>query len=239
MATSAVEFWDSQYELITVDLPDDVRRAVADAEKFFGDLRGKRVLDIGCGNGQTTLMLARAGAIVTGVDNSSVAADKLQRYVESHAISNVTAVCADAMRIDELGKFDCVFGSLILHHLEPFSEFCLALRGALRPGGRAFFLENNAASEILIWFRTHVVGRLWVPRFGDGVEFPLTPREIRTLRQHFDVEVRIPEMVFFQLVSAYLLRRRLAGAAKALDDLMFRWNIGTKYSYRQCLLIEG
>ena len=38
---------------------------------FVGDLRGRRVLDAGCGEGYNTRLLARGGARVTGVDLSA------------------------------------------------------------------------------------------------------------------------------------------------------------------------
>jgi SAM-dependent methyltransferase len=38
--------------------------------RFIGDLRGKRVLDAGCGEGYNTRLMARAGAGVVGVDIS-------------------------------------------------------------------------------------------------------------------------------------------------------------------------
>jgi hypothetical protein len=41
--------------------------------------------------------------------------------------------------------------------------------------GRGFFWENNARIKSMIWFRQNIVGKLWVPKFGDSEEFPLTP----------------------------------------------------------------
>jgi 2-polyprenyl-3-methyl-5-hydroxy-6-metoxy-1,4-benzoquinol methylase len=38
--------------------------------EFIGDLRGRRVLDAGCGEGYNTRILARPGARMTGVDLS-------------------------------------------------------------------------------------------------------------------------------------------------------------------------
>lgn len=240
MAQSAEEFWESRYAIEEPPEPQAiVARAVRDALEYFGPMEGKRVLDIGCGTGATSLLLAKTGAQVTALDYSRNAVDSLARYTEAKGITNITPVCGDALKIDRLGGFDFVFGSLILHHIEPFATFCAVLRNALEPGGRGFFLENNAASEMLIWFREHVVGKLWVPRCGDGIEFPLTPGEIAMLRGHFRVETRIPEMIFFQLVSTYLLRRRLKGFTRSIDDLLFRYNVGKKYSYRQYVLIEG
>ena len=38
--------------------------------RILGDMRGKRVLDVGCGEGSNSLMLAKLGAQVTGIDIS-------------------------------------------------------------------------------------------------------------------------------------------------------------------------
>lgn len=240
MELSADRFWDIQHEETrTAGLSPAVQRAVSDALAYFGDVRGKRILDIGCGNGGTSLMLARGGGEVLALDTSQVAVDNLNTLAREQGIRNVIAVRADAMQIGELGGFDYVFGSLILHHIEPFDEFASLLGQSIRRGGRAFFFENNAASDLLIWFREHIVGRLWVPRCGDGIEFPLTPAEIDMLRRHFSVEIRVPEMVFFQLASTYLLKRRLQGVTRAIDAQLFRWNLGRKYSYRQYVMLQN
>lgn len=233
-------YWEKAYSDEThIELPEDIHRAVAYAHDFFGSIAGKRVLDIGCGHGGTSVFLARAGANVTAVDFSKAAVQNLTEFALKNDIKNLNAVAWDVMKIDELGTFDYVFGSLILHHVEPFAGFCSILRSTLASGGSAFFYENNAASDFLIWFRRKIVGKLWVPRFGNEDEFPLMPAEIEMLRQHFAVDVKIPEMIFFQLASSYLFKRKLLKPTKFIDNLLFQLNIGRKYSYRQYVLIRG
>lgn len=39
--------------------------------RYLGDVRGKRILDLGCGTGNYAIELARRGAIVTGIDAST------------------------------------------------------------------------------------------------------------------------------------------------------------------------
>jgi len=108
----------------------------------------------------------------------------------------VKPTCASALALDDIEQVDFVFGSMILHHIEPFEQFANQLRRVLKPGGKAFFFENSAASRLLVWFRQNIVGKLWVPKYGDKDEFPLMPQEIDQLRKRFQVMIIYPEMVF-------------------------------------------
>jgi len=127
---------------------------------------------------------------------------------------------------------------MVLHHIEPFEEFVVALRTALRPEGKAFFYENSATSSLLMWFREHVVGRLWVPKGGDKEESPLSPGEIKALSRHFRVEVVYPELVFFRLIAWYLFRGRGEPPFRQLDVLLYRVPRFRRYSYRQYVLLS-
>jgi SAM-dependent methyltransferase len=236
---STVAFWDERFKGSDVQyasqgkLPNHLDKGVA----FFGPVEGKRVLDIGCGLGENSIALARMGADVTAVDTSTVAVAKLNRFAADHRLSIDAAVC-DAMNIGTLGEFDFVVGAMILHHLEPFEAFCSALDSAMKPGGKAFFFENNAASRLLVWCRQNLVGRFGIPKYGDENEFPLTPQEVDALRRRFRVTQDYPEMGFFILASVYLLKRRGEGACRRLDGFLFKRGILKSRSYRQILMVE-
>jgi 2-polyprenyl-3-methyl-5-hydroxy-6-metoxy-1,4-benzoquinol methylase len=204
----------------------------------FGDVAGKTVIDVGCGRGGASLFFAEEGAHVIAIDTSDVAIRKLDRYCRNHGIDTIEARVLSAMDIDRLGSHDLVYGSLILHHLEPFDRFARVLRQTIRPGGRGYFWENNAASRTMVWFRQHVVGKLWVPKLGDEEEFPLTPQEVDLLRRHFTVEQGFPELVYFELASAYLAKSKLQQPARRLDQALYRFEALRRYSYRQELKLS-
>jgi SAM-dependent methyltransferase len=240
VSTNTPRFWDDQlaYQVDNIGTWDSSEQDVLERGiAFFGDVRTKHILDVGCGLGHYSIMLARVGANVTAVDTSNVAIDNLNRYATELGLS-IKGIVSDALSIKDLEKFDFVVGSMILHHLEPFDEFCDSLFTAMKPGGRAIFYENNAASRLLVWFRQNMVGKMWIPKYGDPDEFPLTPREVDILRCRFRVTQIFPELLLFRLVSWYLLKGRGAKCLKTLDDLFYRHNIFVKYSYRQILLIE-
>lgn len=204
----------------------------------FGDITGRTIIDMGCGRGEASLFFASHGATVLAIDTSEVAVDNLNRFCEREGISTITARVHSAMALDALGEHDLVYGSLILHHLEPFAEFAATLRATVRPGGRAFFYENNAASKAMVWFRDHLVGRAWIPKYGDPDEFPLTPDEVDQLRRHFTVRQEYPELLLFELFSAYVLKNKLKGPMKKLDQRLHKYPAIRKHSYRQQLFLS-
>jgi SAM-dependent methyltransferase len=113
---------------------------------------GDRVLDIGCGAGQTTRDAARAAApgAVLGIDVSEPALDRARRLTAAEGLDNVTYEQGDAqVHRFEPERFDLAisrFGTMFFS--DPVAAFANIAR-ALRPGGRLVALvwqrhEDNA-----------------------------------------------------------------------------------------------
>lgn len=240
--TQTVAFWDALFSqgescsYTRVEMPDSDDAKLLRAHRHFGDMKGKTILDIGCGSGATSLFFAQHGAQVISIDISAVAIDNLTQYCNQHGITNVTPVQMPAQEIASLGPVDFVFGAMILHHIEPFTEFAQTLRQTLKPGGKAFFWENNASGQFMMWCREHITGRFGVPKHGDAEEHPLTPDEVDTLSDYLTIKVEYPELLYFRMCSTYLFGGRLEAPFKALDDLFYRYPWFRKRSYRQYLL---
>jgi SAM-dependent methyltransferase len=232
------DFWNKIYAKNPTRTPEENNPVLLEALKHFGDVSGAKLLDLGCGDGSTSLFFAQKGANVVSLDISEVAINSLSQFCQENQIKNIIPIKCSAFDILELAPFDFVFGSMILHHLEPFEDFSNILRKSITPGGKAFFYENNAFSELLIWFRNNVVGKYGIPKYGDDDESPLTPKEIESLRQKFLVNIVYPELAFFGLASVYLLKGRLHRFLKGLDDYLFQFEGFRKYSYRQYLLLS-
>lgn len=242
---SSVEFWNGVFahgdtsHYSRVEMPDMRDAVLTRALAHFGDVRGKTVIDLGCGRGATSLFFGHHGAHVIAVDTSEQAIANLAAYCDARRVVNLEPRVLSALDLDRLGEADFVFGSMILHHLEPFAVFAARLRQVLRPGGKAFFWENNARSRLMVWCREHVIGRWWIPKYGDADEFPLTPAEVDELRKHFGVEVEYPELVLFRMIPRYLFRGRGMAPFDYLDRVGYRWPTIRRYSYRQYLLLTG
>ncbi len=235
---SSENFWDNIYTQNPTRTPNENDPVLLTALNYFGDVSGARLLDLGCGDGRSSLFFAKRGANVTAVDISAVSINNLSKFCLENSIDNITPVQCSAFDIDKFEPFDLVFGTMILHHLEPFGDFAKILRSSMLPSAKAYFYENSAFSNLLIWFRKNVIGKYGIPKFGDDDEFPLMPEEVDHLKSHFNVTVAHPELLFFRLASIYILKGKLHGLTNKLDEYFFQFPNFRKYSYRQNLFLS-
>lgn len=120
------------------------------ALRRFGNLRGKKLLDLGCGAGETSVYFALQGADVTACDISREMlriADNLARKFNV----SIRTVKGKAEQLDfGEGDFDFVFGNGVLHHVE-IAPAAKEIYRILKPGGLAIFidpLEYNPAIKL-------------------------------------------------------------------------------------------
>ena len=114
--------------------------------ELLGDLRGRTVLDLACGDGFHTRLIRQAGAAeVTGVDVSA-AMIELAEEREREQPLGCRYVCADVADFEPGGAVDLVVAAYLLNYArtpEQLLRFCRACHDALRPGGRFVGLNNN------------------------------------------------------------------------------------------------
>jgi ubiquinone/menaquinone biosynthesis C-methylase UbiE len=101
-----------------------------------GDVAGRRVLDVGCGQGAATRALARAGGRVVGTD----ATPEMLAAARAHEAADplgITYVHADARGLAPLAdaSFDLVTCQLALMDIPDLDDVLAAVRRVLRPGG--------------------------------------------------------------------------------------------------------
>lgn len=106
---------------------------------------GVRVLDVGCGVGRWSLLLAARGARVTGIDLSpTMVAQARRRARAAHLGEHCEFLVQDLATLDRGERYDLVLGVTVLQHIldpESFRAALAALRAHLAPGGRLVLLE--------------------------------------------------------------------------------------------------
>jgi SAM-dependent methyltransferase len=166
-----------------LDPPADTCFPLEYAYHLLGDVRGRKVVDFGCGTGEDSVMLARRGALVEAVD---ISADLIEiarrRLTVNHITSGVRFHAASVYELPfEDESMDVVFGMAVLHHLD-LALAAREVKRVLRPGGRAIFEEPMRDSKVLKFLRS------LIPYESPDVspfERPLTHDELREFASGF------------------------------------------------------
>jgi ubiquinone/menaquinone biosynthesis C-methylase UbiE len=111
-----------------------------------GDLAGKTVLDLACGDGFYTRRFRQLGAAeVVGVDISA-AMIELAKSQNPPGLSGIDYLVKDVHQLGLNKKFDLIAASYLLNYAsdqEQLKSFCRVISRHLKPGGRFITINNN------------------------------------------------------------------------------------------------
>jgi ubiquinone/menaquinone biosynthesis C-methylase UbiE len=108
-------------------------------------IAGKRVLDVGCGNGQHTVFHALYGAESYGVDISSVGVAAGARMAEVNKVADLChfAVSSVSNLPYEDDYFDIIVLNAVLHHIIKYPGYGTEIRRVLKPAGKIFVADGQ------------------------------------------------------------------------------------------------
>lgn len=192
------------YEELWEHLPDDLtppnlalRSAFAAAHVAAGD----RVLDLGCGEGDLTAVLAQTGARALGVD---VAPAALERARRRHPQLTFGLTPIDGPLAFDDGSFDVVWSSEVIEHVADTARWLSEVRRVLVPGGRLLVTTPHHGRGALA---LHGIERYSEP-LGDHLHL-YSARSLRSLLEDFD----FTQIDIQRRVGPPLLRRLLTARA--------------------------
>lgn len=113
-----------------------------DVLKLLNPQPGKRILDVGCGTGDLTQLIAQAGAKPLGIDNSAAMIE-----TASARFPGVEFKLADAADFHFEESFDAIFSNAALHWVRDMEGAVICMTRALRHGGR-FVVEMGGKGNI-------------------------------------------------------------------------------------------
>ncbi len=111
--------------------------------ELLGNVKGKRLLDFGCGTGIYARLLTKRGARVSGFDISPEMLAIAKRDNPSLKLK-----LGSGYKIPFKEKFDVVQASLVLHHIKDWDRVFGEVSGVLKKGGIFVFSINNPVTEI-------------------------------------------------------------------------------------------
>ena len=112
-------------------------------------LKGRQVLDVGCGGGILADSMARAGARVTGIDLASKALKVAQLHALEAQTPNVQyrEISVEALAEQQSESFDTVTCMEMLEHVPDPASVVRACAALVKPGGWVFFSTLNRSSK--------------------------------------------------------------------------------------------
>lgn len=187
-----------------------------------GGTRQSSVLSLGCGIGDTELLLAPHVGRLLGLDLSPAAVRQASADAAAKGITNAEFRQASAPDLDQ--RFDCIIAIFFLHHLSDndLRRLPRQLAGLLTPGGTFYSLDPN------VHRLSGAVGRRLLPRlmkrYQTDDERELDPAETAVLFERNGLVCHHGMFDFGSSPTAGLFpgSRLLYGLARAADDLLLR-----------------
>jgi ubiquinone/menaquinone biosynthesis C-methylase UbiE len=183
----------------------------------MGDLRGKKILDIGSGLGESSVYFAMQGAEVTATDISPLMVEKAVRLAAKFSV-RIQGIASTAESLNVLeNHFDIVYIANTIHHVHDRPKLFSQIRRALKPGGVFFSYDPLAYNPAINLYR-RMATEVRTPD-----EAPLTRADLEIARRYFhNVKHREFWIAALALFAKYYLLDRVHPNAERYWKRIFR-----------------
>jgi 2-polyprenyl-3-methyl-5-hydroxy-6-metoxy-1,4-benzoquinol methylase len=145
----------------------------------LGDIKGKRLLDVGCGLGEASVYFAILGADVTSSDLSQGMLDATTRLAKANDVTIKQHIAsAEDMQLPPDAKFDIIYMGNLLHHVD-IEETINRIKPHLTDEGMFVSWDPLAYNPAINIYRTMATD----VRTPD--EHPLKWKDIKLFHKHF------------------------------------------------------
>lgn len=171
-----------------------------DLVETLGDIRGKRLLECGCGTGWVSVLFARAGAEVWSFDITKEMVARAQRVAEVNELGDrihPEEMTFEAMTYPD-NFFDLAVGFGVLHHVELEGSRDELYR-VLKPGGLAIFNEPLGHNLALEFARNYLP---YPDKEGHATDIPLKMSHIELFAKPFKRYTMTPYYLFSMIEQA-------------------------------------
>lgn len=155
--------------------------------RCFGDVKGKKILEVGSGSGQVSAMLASKGGIMHLVDISKKSLEYSKKYFASKKLP-VKLYNQDAFKIKfPPESFDYVWNGGVIEHFNDREKILLLKKmwKLVKPGGKLFVTVPNAHDfPFMIAKKILEIRKKW----SFGIEDDITIKRVGDLAKHAGIK---------------------------------------------------
>jgi ubiquinone/menaquinone biosynthesis C-methylase UbiE len=231
MSKSAYVLGSSPKELSRLSLQAQIIRPITERLlRQLGIKEGLRVLDLGCGAGDVSMLAAEmvgpTGSVV-GIDQSAAAIDKAEGRARNRGYQQISFCVSSVESFSSDEPFDVVIGRYVLIHQPSPPDFLRAARRHVRPEGVIGFHEIGCHHELFSLPRAPLfqrVGKLL--RIGAGA-FPSYDAAGRLVEHFSAADLPHPELFAEMMVGG------------GMDSPLYAWMAETIRSLTPLLVKQG
>jgi SAM-dependent methyltransferase len=149
--------WAAAIDVDGIRVADYFEACTAPENRFIleqmGDIRGKRLLDLGCGAGENSVYFAKKGARCVATDYSPGMVEVALQLAEANGVQ-IEGRTANAMALEfPDNTFDLVYASNLLHHIPDPKIALKEMHRVLKPGGKACFWDPLKHNPVINVYR--------------------------------------------------------------------------------------
>ena len=185
----AERWWDPTSEFKPLHDINPLRLAFIDAR---ARLKGKTVLDVGCGGGILAESMAALGAHVTGIDLGEAPLAVARLHLKETGVTvDYRKIAAEDLAQQQPAGFDVVTCLEMLEHVPDPASTVAACARLVKPGGTVFFstLNRNPKSWLMAIVGAEYLLRLLPRGTHDYMKF-IKPSELERMCRHAGLDVR-------------------------------------------------
>jgi ubiquinone/menaquinone biosynthesis C-methylase UbiE len=120
--------------------------------KRLGNIKGKKILELGCGGGEASVYFAKKGAIVTATDISGGMLKVVNKLAKTHHVKVKTAQCRSDKIPFPNESFDIVYAANLMHHVKHTPTLKESYR-VLKKGGLFISYDPLAHNPLINIYR--------------------------------------------------------------------------------------
>jgi len=168
----------------------------------LGNVKGKKILDFGCGSGIYARLLTKKGAKLKGFD---ISPEMLKIAKQLNPKLDLRLGSGNKIPFKE--KFDIVLASLVVHYLKDWNKMFKQVKRVLKKGGYFIFSTGNPMTEVREKIK---IGKKKIYTFGDY----FTERKINS---SWEVKGKKVKMPFFHLTYETIIKTIIKNGFEIVD----------------------